>query len=284
MHLRQRVSCRLLPIAALLLALPLRADADSSLAPASLPEITYADLADLADSAPLVLRARILRLARVENERAPGLKAGQGRFYVQAQTQALLAGTSPLGESLAYLVDLPLDAKGRPPKLKKQVVLLFARPIRNRPGEIQLVSSNAQLPWSEQTETRLRALLSELLSPGAPGRISGVREIIHVPGTLAGEGETQIFLETVDGSPASITVSHRPGRPPAWGASFSELVANVSQPPQRDTLAWYRLACFLPNSLPREANLSESPEARARALADYRLVLAQLGVCQRNLR
>ena len=31
-------------------------------------------------------------------------------------------------------------------------------------------------------------ILAELRAPGAPGRISGVREAIHVPGTLAGEG------------------------------------------------------------------------------------------------
>jgi hypothetical protein len=248
------------------------------------PESTYADLVDLADSAELVLRAQLRRLIRVENERAPGLRPGWGRFYVQAETQALLSGSSLLGESLSYLVDLPLDQKGKPPKLKKQVVLLFARTVPNRPGELQLVAPDAQLLWTERTEAVLRAVLTELVAPNGPGQVAGVREIIHVPGTLAGEGETQIFLQTNDGSPASITVSHRPGLPPAWGASFTELVANVGRPPVRDSLEWYRLACFLPNSLPRGGNFSESPRSRSQAVADYRMVLGDLGVCRRNRR
>ena len=250
----------------------------------ALPEFTYADLVDLADSAQLVARARLRKLVRVENARAPGLRPGQGRFYVQAETVALLTGAAPLGEALAYLVDLPLDAKGKPPKLKKLEVLLFARPVADRPGEIQLVAADAQLLWTQESEARLRNILGGLASSDAPGRVAGVREIIHVPGNLAGEGETQIFLQTRDGSAASITVTHRPGMPPAWGASFTELVANVGRPPARGTLEWYRLACFLPNGLPRDANLSESPEARTKAVADYRLVLGELGVCSRNRR
>jgi hypothetical protein len=248
------------------------------------PDSSYADLVDLADSAELVLRAQLRRLIRVENERAPGLRPGWGRFYVKAETQALLSGSSLLGESLTYLVDLPLDQKGKPPKLKKQVVLLFARTVPNRPGELQLVARDAHLLWTERTEAVLRAILTELVAPNGPGQVTGVREIIHVPGTLAGEGETQIFLQTDDGSPASITVLHRPGLPPAWGASFTELVANIGRPPVRDSLEWYRLACFLPNSLPRGGNFSESPWARSQAAADYRMVLGDLGVCRRNRR
>jgi hypothetical protein len=271
--------------AAILLYLqPREAIAEIKPQAATLPETTYADLADLADSAQLVLRAKVRRLIRVEDQRSPGLRSGQGRFYVKAQTLALLAGTSPFGESLTYLVDLPLDAKGKPPKLKKQDVLLFARPVPNRPGELQLVAPDAQLLWFAETEAVLRSILFNLVVPDAPGRISGVREIIHVPGMLAGEGETQIFLDTADGSPASLTVSHQPGMPPAWGASFSELVANVGQPPTHNTFEWYRLACFLPNALPRGSNYSESPEGRSQAVADYRMVLGDLGACQRNRR
>jgi len=248
------------------------------------PRWAYADLVDLADSAELVLRAKVRKMIRVEDARSPGLKPGHGRFYVQAETVALVTGTSGLGESLAYLVDLPLDSSGKPPKLKKLDVLLFARSVPGRPGELQLVAPDAQLVWDVASEGRVRTVLGELIDPDAPGVVSGVREIIHVPGTLAGEGETQIFLATSDGSPASITVSHRAGLPPAWGASFTELVANVGSPPVRDTLEWYRLACFLPNSVPNNANHSESPASRSQALADYRFVLGDLGVCERKRR
>lgn len=252
-------------------------------APAA-PVATYADVADLADSARLVARVAVRGLARVPDARAAGLLPGTGRFLVRARTVALLSGDAELGESLRYLVDLPLDARGRPPALKKREVFVFARLVPGRPDELQLVARDAQLPWDAVTETRLRAILSELAAPGAPGGVSGVREIIHVPGTLAGEGETQIFFTTWDNSAASATVRHVPGQPPAWGVSFSELLADVGNPPRAETLAWYRLACFLPNAVPRGANHSEDPAARQQAENDYRMLLGELGACPRSRR
>lgn len=246
------------------------------------PAVTYADLADLADSAPIVLRAQVRKLVPVEPARARGLRPGWGRFYVEARTGALLAGNTALGEALRYLVDVPLDGRGKAPALKKKQVLLFARTVPGRAGELQLVASDAQLLWDAPTEAKLRAILAELVKPDAPGRITGVREAIHVPGTLAGEGETQIFLDTASHSAASITVVHRPGARPAWGASFSEVLAKVGEPPARETLAWYRLACFLPNTLPAAANLSDTAGSRAQAQGDYRTVLGDLGACPRT--
>lgn len=279
----KRISAIVVPALALLAAMPVSALAAAPSAPAAQATgTTYADVADLADSAPLVLRAQVRKLSRVEDERAPGLRLGSARFYVEATTRALLTGQVPQGEALTYLVDLPLDARGKPPKLKKRDVLLFARPVSGRPGEIQLVARNAQLLWDPATEARLRSILTELLAAGAPGRITGVRELIHVQGNLAGEGETQIFLSTEDGSAASITVQRKPGAPPAWGASFSELIAELGNPPKRDTLAWYRLACFLPDVPPAGANLSETAASRAQAEADYRMVMGKLGPCERS--
>jgi hypothetical protein len=220
----------------------------------------------------------------VPDARAPGLLPGHGRFLVKARTVALLSGDAVLGESLRYLVDLPLGPRGKPAPLGKRDVFVFARLVPGRPDELQLVARDAQLPWDPVTEARLRAVLSELAAPGAPGGISGVREIIHVAGALAGEGETQIFFDTWDGSAASATVRHVPGRPTAWGVSFSELLADVGNPPRAETLAWYRLACFLPNGLPRGVNHSEDPAARIQAENDYRMLLGELGACQRSRR
>lgn len=244
---------------------------------------TYADLVDLADSAPLVVHAQVRKFARVGEDRARGLRPGLGRFYVEAQTQALITGRSPLGQSFAYLVDLPLDAKGKPSLRKKDEVIIFARPVAGRPAELQLIQPGAQLAWSAPLEARLRTIITALLSPDAPARVTGVREYIFVPGTLAGEGETQIFLNTADASAASITVRHRPNQPPQWGVSFSELVAAVDRPPERDTLEWYRLACFLRRDAPPSANLSEGYEAQRTADADYRMVMESLGPCRRTM-
>ena len=247
---------------------------------------TYADLADLADSSRLVVRAEVRKLALVEPERARGVRPGYARYYVEARTKALLAGNTPIGEDLRYLADLPLDSRGKPPAIKKKPVLLFVREARGAPAQLQLVAPDAQVFWSPETESRTRAILAELLSPTAAPRITGVREAIYVPGTLAGEGETQFFLDTTKQSAASITVQHRPdappGAPPLWGVSFSEVAAAPDDRPQPNTLAWYRLACFLPNSVPVSASLSDTATNRAQAQADYRTVLGELGPCARN--
>ena len=47
------------------------------------------------------------------------------------------------------------------------------------------------------------------------------------------------------------------------------------------TIEWYRLACFLPPRLPRDAFLQDDRAAHARAEADYGYILAQLGGCPR---
>ncbi len=247
-------------------------------------QLSYADLADLGDSSELVIRAQIQRQIVVEPERAPGLSPGFARLYIEARTLALMTGSAPIGESLRYLVDVPLDSKGKVPKLKKQEVLLFARTVSDRPGEVQLVGPEGQLAYSPELEARVRPVLAALASPEAPPTITGVRDALSVAGNLAGESETQIFLETRDRSPVSLTVLRRPGREPVWGVSWGEIIDQAARPPEPNTLAWYRLACALPQRLPSSANLSRVPAERAQAQRDYAFVLASLGPCVRSIR
>lgn len=269
-------------IALLLYAVALGGAAPAQLPAAAGPGPSYADLVDLSDSAPLVLKARIVRQSTVEPARAPGVRPGWARLYVQAEVEALLYGKTAVGRDQAYLLDVPLDPRGRAPKLTKTSVLLFARPVPSRPGELQLVTPDAQVPSTPARDAQVRAIVGELLTPGAPGRIAGVREAINVPGDLAGEGETQLFLTTKEGAPVAITVSRKTGEPPRWSVSFSEVVETDAKPPARETLGWYRLACFLPRRLPATANLSEGETARQQAEADYQLVLQELGACERT--
>lgn len=245
-------------------------------------DVTYADLADLADAADLVARVQVIRMAQVEPERASGVSPGFGRFYIEANTRALLTAKAPLGEKVEYLVDLNFTQNGRPPTLKRREVFVFARRVSGRPSALQLVAPDAQLLWSVEREDRLRGILQALRGPEAPPRVTGVRELQYVPGNLEGEGRTQIFLRTQDGSGAAITVKRYPGAAPAWGVSFSELVARFSDPPTPGTIAWYRLACFLPSRLPDGIDLSATEAARQQAAADYRLVLNALGPCPRT--
>ena len=68
----------------------------------------------VADGAALVVQVQPRKLAPIEPARTMGVRPGWGRFYVEARTLALLTGRSAIGEQLRYLVDLPLDPKGKP--------------------------------------------------------------------------------------------------------------------------------------------------------------------------
>ncbi|WP_240782100.1 hypothetical protein [Qipengyuania sediminis] len=251
-------------------------------APATPAAPSFADLATLADSAPIAVRVRVRDQAVVPGERAPGLAAGHARLYVEAETLALFTGSGGVPQQLRYLADMPLDAKGRAPKLKKREFVLFARAVPGRPGELQLAGPRAQIPYTPALETSLRPLLAALAAPDAPPRVTGVRDAASSAGALAGESETQIFLATDTGAPAALTVIRRPGLPPRWGVSWSELIDQAAEPPAKDTLAWYRLACTLPPTLPAETVETSEEADRTRAAEDYAVVIAALGPCERG--
>lgn len=245
------------------------------------PDLSYADLVDLALPAQVVLRAEIRKAVRLKPEEAPGLPAGRARLYIEARTIALLVGEG-LGESTRFLADVPLDARGKPPKLGKAQVLVLARSVPERPGELQLVAPDAMLALTPAREATLRAILTETAQPEAPPAITTLREALHVPGNLAGEGETQLFLGTATGAPVSISVLRRPGQPTTWGVSFTEIVDSAARAPLPASLAWYRLACGLPRRMPERANISATLADRRIAAEDYVQVLADLGPCLRN--
>jgi hypothetical protein len=131
---------------------------------------------------------------------------------------------------------------------------------------------------------QVRSILTEAARPDAAPQIAGIGRAFHVPGSLPGESETQLFLRTADGRPVSLSVLRRPGELPRWAVSLSEIVDDAAAPPQRDTLLWYRLACTLPRLVPAHT-LAESGVAETAAIqGDYRLVLEGLGPCTRNRR
>lgn len=243
--------------------------------------LTYVDLVDLSLPARVVVRSVITRQESLAPELNAGVAPGRVRLLLTAQTQSLLVGPD-VAPMLQFLADVPLDARGKAPKLKKQIVLLLGVPVAGRPDMIKLVAPDAMLPWSPELETRVRPILTELVNPALPPRVTGVREAMHVPGNLAGEGETQVFLATPDGKPGAISVVRRPGEPTVWGVSFSEIVDQSARPPRPDTMAWYRLACGLPASLPTRSLISGTPEDRRIAAEDYAQVMRDLGRCTRT--
>jgi hypothetical protein len=268
------------PAVAASVATSLAAQQAPAPAPAAAPAPAYASVADLVTASPLVIDATIRSESRIKGAEAAGVAAGQARFYVEADVAQLIRGTAAIPTRIGWLVDVPLDSRGRAPKLKKRRVLVFARPVSGQAGQVQLVTPGAQLDWSPATEALVRRIATEANAADAPPVVTGVRSAFHVPGSLPGEGETQIFLTTEGGRPAALSVLRRPGEQPRWSVALSEIIDDGATAPARDTLLWYRLACALPATLPEAATAAIEPADADQARADYAFVIAELGPCR----
>jgi hypothetical protein len=254
----------------------------SAPAPAAAP-FTYADLTDLAVAAPIVADVVVASATRLKSAQAVGVAPGSVRFYVEGDVQALVRGAEGLPGHISWLVDLPLDERGRAPKLaKKTRLLLLATTAGARPGEVRLIAPYAQFGWTAELDSGLRAILTGLTAADAPPRVTGVGNAFHVPGSLPGESETQIFLRTADNRPISLNLLRRPGEQPRWAVALGEMVDEAAAPPAPNSLLWYRLACFLPRELPETSTAALSPADAASSRQDYRFIVSALGACARN--
>lgn len=291
----------LLPAAALLLSTPACAGqiippGDAPAAPADAPgepedpalpgalpgsaAPPYAEVADLVVASPLVIDATIRSATRIKGAEAASAAPGRTRFYVEADVMTLVRGAEAIPARVGWVVDAAPDARGRPPRLKKQRVLAFARAVAGRPGQVQLVAEGGMRGWTPALDALARRIAAEASAPDAPPVITGVGSAFHVPGALPGEGETQIFLTTATGRPAALSVLRRPGEEPRWSVTTSEVIDERATAPARDTLLWYRVACALPAALP-EASVAALAEADAAvAREDYGYVVAELGPCR----
>jgi hypothetical protein len=251
--------------------------------PAAAP--TYADLADLALAAPVAAQVRIAGAVALKDERAPGLRPGMARLYVTADLVSLIRAPQSLPTRLTYLVDLPRGPRGKAPKLRKGTeFLLLAAPVAGRPGELRLVAPDAQIAFTAERAAQLRSIVREASAASPPPRIAGIGRAFHVPGAIRGESETQIFLQTGNGTPVSLSVLRRPGETPIWAVALGEIVDEAAAAPGPGTLLWYRLACGLPRALPRQSLAEADGDGTAAIEADYRLVLDRLGPCMRTRR
>ncbi len=241
----------------------------------------YAQIADRVVGAPAILDVRIRSATRIKGPEAANVAAGHQRFYVEADVLALIRADAPLPARVGYVVDVPLDARGRAPKLNKRRMLLFARPVAGQPTMIQLTTLDGQRDWSAELDALIRRIAREVVAPDAPPAITGLGNAFHVPGSLPGEGETQIFVQTANGAPISLSILRRPGEQKRWAVALGEIVDDAAAAPPRDTLLWYRLACGLPRALPATSLADAEPENAAAAREDYRFVLEQLGPCKR---
>lgn len=249
---------------------------------ASVPPPPYAAVADLVLRSPVIVDSVIQKAERLKGPEAVGAPPGYARLYVQADVLALVRGTDSVPARIAYILDVLPDLRGKIPKLRKQRVLLYARPVRRLAGQIQLTGPDSQRPWTPALDALSRRIATEALAADAPPVVTGVGSAFHVPGSLPGEGESQIFLTTRDNRPVSLSILRRPGQQPSWAVSLTEIVDEAAAPPPRDTLLWYRLACALPAQLPpTAAEKMSAPDAEI-ASQDYQYVLRSLGRCNRG--
>lgn len=242
----------------------------------------YADIADLVTISPMIADITIKDTKNVPAEQAIGVPISLQRMVVVADVTALIRGDSNIALRVKFLLDVPKDAKGKAPKLKKQRFFILGSQVANRPGEIRLARPNALVQWSPANDRLVRTVAQEALLLDAPPVISGISSAFFSPGAVIGEGETQIFVDTANRTPMSLSIVARNGQAKKWSVSTSELIDEGGTVPQKNTLLWYRLACGLPRSLPADLVESSGDGNAARAQADYKFVLDSLGSCGRR--
>ncbi|MBB5281453.1 hypothetical protein [Pacificimonas flava] len=261
---------------AILVALPINEGAAQPMSPQ--PNAGRADFADLALNATTVARAQIVDAKEVKRERAPGLAPGFRRFLVRAQVQSVLAAPAGVPGEITYLVDIPENERGRTPRMEGQIVLLFLG-AEHAPGEFVLAHKYGQQAWSAGREQIVSRFLGERAAAGGAPRAESISSAFHVPGSIPGESETQIFVRTQNGRPLSLVVLRRPGVDPHVVLSTGDIIDPNAPAPDAGSLSSVILACSLPAQLPQDIAGGSNGEALA---ADYQVALEALGTCDRN--
>jgi hypothetical protein len=260
------------PAPAFLLALALSA------APVAAAPASFADLADLATTAPVIVRADIEKAEKLKPDEAGAAPAGLQRQLMTARVTAALKAPSIVPQQLQYIWDGPTDARGKPVSVKGQPMLLFLRPAAGRPDQLQLVGARAQLPLTAEAESDTRALLTEVARGDVPV-VTGIGSAFRVPGAVPGEAESQFFLTTANGKPISLALLTRPGQAQSLVVATGDVIDDAARPVPPRSLLWYRLACFLPATLPPAAASSDFDTVAA----DYADALKLIGRCERSL-
>lgn len=243
---------------------------------------SYADLADLVLSAPIIAELRIRKADKLPPNPANPASNSQ-RYLISADVTSVIRAPGGIAPRVEFLYSAPRDAQGRLPKLNKAKVTIAAFPVRGKPQALQLAAPDALVFSGAAEASIIRSIITAAIDPAAPPEVTGIGSAFHTPGTLEGEGDTQIFLTTKDGRPISFNVVRTPAAAPRWSVSIDELVDASGAQPRRDTLLWYRLACSLPATLPPSSS-APTPEYAAIVAEDYATIVRGLGPCRRTRR
>ena len=245
-------------------------------------DASYADIADLVTISPLIIDVTIKSLQKVSVEQAVGVPVTLQRMLVKADVSALIRGQGGVTPRVRFVLDVPKDAKGKIPKLKKQRMFVLGSTVSGRPGEIRLARPNSLILWSPANDLLVREITKEAVMIDTPPKVTGIISAFYSAGTIIGEGETQVFLKTERGEPLSLSILSRPGQAKRWAVSTAEVIDESAVAPSRNTLLWYRLACGLPRDLSFDLVEAAESDNAARAQADYKFVINALGPCGRK--
>lgn len=245
-------------------------------------DASYADIADLVTISPLIIDATIKNLQKVSPEQAVGVPVTMQRMLVEADVLALIRGQGGITPRVRFVLDVPKDAKGKIPKLKKQRMFVLGSTVVGRVGEVRLARPNSLILWSPDNDVIIREITKEAVLIDAPPKIIGIISAFYSAGTIIGEGETQVFLKTGRDQPLSLSILSRPGQAKRWAVSTAEVIDESATAPIQNTLLWYRLACGLPRDLSSDLVEAAESDNAARAQADYKFVINSLGPCGRK--
>ncbi|WP_260432159.1 hypothetical protein [Zymomonas mobilis] len=195
----------------------------------------------------------------------------------------MIRGADGIANNISYLLDVANDNKGRAKRIpEKTRFLIFGQPVSGHPDQIMLTRPDSNLDWDAKSEAVVSGITRDLLSNAPAPQITSITSAFYVPGSVPGESETQIFLQTVSKQPISLNILRRPQEKPQWAVALGEMTDEAATPPAPNSLLWYRLACGLPRNIPQSVLSTLSEHDMMAVIDDYKVVLSGLGSCSRN--
>src|SRR3546814_26234 len=102
----------------------------------------------LALNAPVVAETTSKKAVRLRDKVSPGIPRVHALFLVTAQIMRLVSSTRSMPSNISYLVDVPFDSRGKPPKFKGDRSFLFLKPAGRRPDQFVLTTRHSQIAWT----------------------------------------------------------------------------------------------------------------------------------------
>lgn len=251
-------------------------------APDGQNSISYDDIMEITLESELVVDIIVRKIKNLPNSQTIGVRPDRKRILIIGEVQSLIRGKNGLNQEVQFLFDAPIDSRGKIPKYKKMRFLAFGRHIAGNSGFIRLSRTASMTAYSNRINNMVRNNIREAIAANAPQKIIAINSAFHSPGTIIGEGESQIFLSTEFDQPMAISVISKQGQNRRWSVSTSEVIDINATEPKRFSLLGYRLACSLPRSLDPSIIESDDSRNRDKVKSDYKLVLDSVGPCQRQ--